>query len=306
MCRFVDLKLARELCKWFKVQELARQVAHEQGFFGSLARRGLCVPRGETPLSSGHLASIQRALHGHGAASVLARVACPLRAHKKPDHVVLNLETQNLATLVHERWLDNFALDFLFAVNNRESLRRGHVFLPTILQSLFEIQSEADVRELAECVVEACRRAQGKRSASEVSVRACYVPWLRSQSHWCLGIIAFSRSRLEGFDSLQLSPLSSMQRAMQRFCVELRRRAPGLPRVATGSVVNRSREWNGGDPQGTVNGRSVITSGSCGSCAVRAAETLAAGNSLAWGYADMPYWRLRQMLAMLPFAGNDP
>eukprot|EP00941_MAST-03F_sp_MAST-3F-sp1_P002005 g2005.t1 len=294
---FVDLKLARELVKYFKVQELSRQVVHEQGFFANILQRGVVVPSGQRPLNGAEVKTLQNLLHENGAATVIARITCPLRAHKKPDEVVLNLETQNLSTLVHERWLDNFALDFLFAMDNEKYLHRGHVFLPTILQSLMEIQSDKDVQELVICTIQSLCIAQ-KCQPQNVVLRNLYVPWLRSQSHWCLGIISMERRRLESFDSLQLSPLGSLTQCMTYFAATLSRYLQHLPQIR-GAVVDRSSEWNRGKPQGYVNGRHVITSGSCGSCAVRAAESIAEKNSLRWGYEDMPYWRLHQMSSFL-------
>ena len=296
--RIVDLDAARQLEMVSRVNELRKSVSEERRFFRDRLVRGVRTPSGRKPLGRSHIEYLHNILSMNPKSRVIAKVDCPLRQHRsKDDRVTYNLETQNLATLVDERWLDNFAMDCLLADLNRKFLRQGHVFLPTMFQTLAEIHADNDLSDMIRDAVEAVARAQGRSRASCV-VTNVYVPILHSQSHWALGIVSFARRRTEYFDSLQYAPAVSATNCIRRV---LREFASHLPRnypSCAGPIMNRSREWNSGQKQGYVRGRQVVSSGSCGSIAVHACYTLAKGNSLRWGYEDVPYVRLDQMLLL--------
>lgn len=297
--RVVDLESARQLTMVFQAKELRGLVESERTFFKGLLARGVQTPRGLKPLGRTHLEYIYNILSKNPKSRVISKLDCPLRAHRaKDDQVTYNLETQNLATLVDERWMDNFAMDCLLADLNRKFLRQGHVFLSTMFQTLVEIHADNDLSDLVRDAVDAVARAQ-RRTRTSCAITNVYIPVLQSQSHWALGIVSFQRRRLEYFDSLQYSPSPSSSAVVQRALREFRSHLPRSYPSCGVHLVNRSREWNGGHKQGYVHGRKIVTSGSCGSIAVHAATTLARSNTLAsWHYGDVPYIRLRQMLIL--------
>jgi len=298
--RIIDIKLAREMSMVFQARVMKDQVQHERQFFKYHLSRGVKTPRGLSPLGRSHFEYLYNILSMNPKSRVIAKVTCPLRAHlRKPDErVEYNLETQNLSTLVHERWLDNFAMDCLMADMNRRLLRKGQVFLPTMFQTLVEIHADNDISDMVRNAVDAVAKVQG-RSRNQVAIMNIFVPYLQGECHWALGIVSFERGRLEYFDSLQYDPSSSTANCIARAAREFRANLPRSYPSCGNHVVNRSREWNGGHKQGVVKGRSVISSGSCGSVALQAAYSIATSKSLSWGYEDMPYYRLNQMLSLV-------
>ncbi len=268
------------------------QVQHERQFFKYHLGRGVKTPRGLSPLGRSHFEHLYGILSQNPKSRVIAKVPCPLQQTE------YNLETQNLSTLVHERWMDNFAMDCLTADMNRRLLRKGQVFLPTMFQTLVEIHADNDISDMVRGAVTAVMKAQG-RTRSNVAIMNVFIPWLQGECHWAMGVVSFERGRLEYFDSLQYSPSDSTRNSLERAAREFRANLPRSYPSCGGRVVNRSREWNGGYKQGYVKGRAVITSGSCGSVALQAAYTIATGRSLNWGYEDMPYYRLNQMLSLV-------
>ena len=224
--RIIDLKLAREMSMVYQARVLKDQVQHERQFFKYHLSRGVKTPRGLSPLGRSHFEYLYNILSMNPKSRVIAKVACPLRAHlnnadERVEYVTFeckvllralvttyifllskqslisqdkslcndaieyvptqpyryNLETQNLSTLVHERWLDNFAMDCLMADMNRRLLRKGQVFLPSMYQTLFSIHADNQISDLIRNAVDAVAKAQG-RSRNQCAVMNVFIPWL--------------------------------------------------------------------------------------------------------------------------------
>eukprot|EP00750_Incisomonas_marina_P025552 INCI556.1.p1 GENE.INCI556.1~~INCI556.1.p1 ORF type:complete len:1038 (+),score=195.25 INCI556.1:169-3282(+) len=303
-----DLQLIQDLLLIFKLRVLASEVRHEFRFFRGIlqGKLSLTPPRGAPALTQSQLRRVGFLLHELPSSTVFARIKCPLRAHLK-DSVEFNMEPRNLESLVDERFTDNFCMDFLIAHFNSNNgggfLRKGYVFLPTVYQLCAEVGDTKTTEEILRAAVHACFTAQ--RHTGRFNMNGILVPLLRGM-HWTLALISFARRRIEYFDSLQNTFVAgAVQDTLQTTAARVRSFCSGLPSLG-GSLRHRSSEWNGGHPQGTVQGQRVASSGSCGSIVLRVAELMVnGGNSLRESYANNRYCRMRQMCIIAAYARLD-